>query len=197
MTYTTFPLKEYENTSCVFENFIATFPNFMSNEYCQSLINAFHKNLDSGFGYVHHKDIERNDTVVFASQSKLTSEPRDFLDAFWKKAYKDYAKKYSILDVADKHGIFGVKIQKSELGDGFHNWHFDNCGPENHQRILVFILYLNDVEDGGETEFLYIPKRVKPEAGKLVIFPAGFTHSHRGNPPITNTKYILTGWLEY
>ena len=55
-------------------------------------------------------------------------------------------------------------------------------------------LYLNTIEDGGETEFLYQGKRVKAEQGKLLIWPAGFTHVHRGNPPLKESKYILTSW---
>ena len=59
------------------------------------------------------------------------------------------------------------------------------------------MLYLNDVKEGGETEFLYQHKRYQPKEGTLLIFPAGFTHTHRGNPPISNDKYIVTGWLEF
>jgi hypothetical protein len=59
------------------------------------------------------------------------------------------------------------------------------------------MLYLNDVEDGGETEFLYQRMRVKPKQGTLLIWPAGFTHTHRGNPPLSNNKYVITGWSEF
>jgi hypothetical protein len=58
------------------------------------------------------------------------------------------------------------------------------------------MLYLNDVEEGGETEFLYLKKRIKPQQNRLLIWPAGFTHTHRGNPPLSNNKYIITGWVE-
>ena len=58
------------------------------------------------------------------------------------------------------------------------------------------MIYLNTIEEGGETEFLYLKKREKPVEGKLLIFPAGFTHTHRGNPPLKGDKYILTSWLE-
>jgi hypothetical protein len=64
-------------------------------------------------------------------------------------------------------------------------------------RVLVFTLYLNDVEEGGETEFLYLSKRVQPKTGRMVIWPAGFTHTHRGNPPLKGDKYIITGWVEF
>ena len=58
------------------------------------------------------------------------------------------------------------------------------------------MLYLNSVTEGGETEFLYQKRRIKPQQGRLVIFPAGFTHTHRGNPPLSGDKYILTSWVE-
>jgi len=58
-------------------------------------------------------------------------------------------------------------------------------------------LYLNDVEEGGETEFLYVKRRVSAKKGRFVLWPAGFTHTHRGNPPLSGEKYIMTGWVEF
>ena len=62
------------------------------------------------------------------------------------------------------------------------------------RRFLVWSIFLNDVEEGGELEFLNYPVRVKPKKGSMVLFPPYFTHLHRGNPPISNNKYIATGW---
>jgi len=89
------------------------------------------------------------------------------------------------------------KWQKTEKNQkGFSNWHVEQFIAEAADRCLVWMLYLNDVEAGGSTEFLYQGISVKPEAGRFVLWPAGVTHPHRGNPPYSNTKYILTGWLE-
>ena len=57
------------------------------------------------------------------------------------------------------------------------------------------MVYLNDVDDGGETEFYYQQRALKPKAGQLVIAPAYFTHTHRGLVPRSNDKYILTSWI--
>jgi hypothetical protein len=65
------------------------------------------------------------------------------------------------------------------------------------KRVLVYSIYLNTVEDGGETEFLYQSQRVKPVKGRIVIWPAGFPYVHRGNPPLSGEKYIVTSWISF
>ena len=109
----------------------------------------------------------------------------------------DYTTKYSSLKDYDKHQIYNFKIQRSSPGQGYHYWHSENNRIPYSKRILTFIVYLNDIEEGGETEFLYYKKRVKPETGRIILFPCSFMHTHRGNPPLTKTKYIVTTWVEY
>ena len=70
-------------------------------------------------------------------------------------------------------------------------------GRGSRDRVLAWMLYLNDVDEGGETEFLYQHVRFKPKRGDFLVWPGGFTHTHRGNPPISNDKYICTGWVEW
>lgn len=89
-----------------------------------------------------------------------------------------------------------LNIQKTLPKQGYHLWHCEHNNSGAERRVLATMLYLNDVEDGGETEFLYQSKRYKPTKGTMLIWPAGFTHTHRGNPPLTKEKYIATSWLE-
>ena len=56
------------------------------------------------------------------------------------------------------------------------------------------MIYLNDVEEGGETEFLYQKMRIKPTKNTCLLWPGSFTHLHRGLPPLSGSKFILTGW---
>ena len=86
------------------------------------------------------------------------------------------------------------KIKKIPEGGGFHNWHFEDNNIQNSNRYFVVQIYLNEDFEGGETEFLYFNKRIKPKQGRLVIFPCAFTHTHRGNPPIGGTKYLASTW---
>lgn len=113
------------------------------------------------------------------------------------ECYKEYADTYAALHEAEPHSVYSMRLQKTLVGGGYHHWHFENSSRLNSNRVAVFMFYLNDVEEGGETEFLYLHKRVKPKAGTLLIWPSSYTHTHRGNPPLSNDKYILTGWFEF
>lgn len=95
-----------------------------------------------------------------------------------------------------------TNIQKYEKGKGgYFHWHSENY-PHPHSsdndsmhRVLLWMFYLNDVSEGGETEFFHQNVKIKPKAGTLVIAPSDFTHTHRGSMPISNDKYIFTSWL--
>ena len=98
-----------------------------------------------------------------------------------------------------------VNAQKYEQGTGgYYHYHSeiyptaDRNGQnksESLHRVLLFMYYLNDVATGGETEFYYQKRFIKPQAGRLVIAPAGFTHTHKGHIPLSGDKYILTSWV--
>jgi len=113
-------------------------------------------------------------------------------------AFKHYEKHTGITDAFGiKHLDFTtLKIQKTLPTEGYHVWHVEHgAGFESEPRAAVFSIYLNDVEEGGETEFLHFSKRVKPKTGRIVIWPSSFPYLHRGNPPLSGEKYILTSWL--
>jgi len=93
-----------------------------------------------------------------------------------------------------------INAQKYQQGKGNYGYWHSEIYPETGEnnalhRLLLFIIYLNDVEQGGETDFYYQKKSITPKAGSMVIAPCGFTHTHRGNIPISNDKYVLTSWL--
>ena len=88
------------------------------------------------------------------------------------------------------------KMQKTGKGEGYHVWHSELDQPAS-KRVLAWGLFLNDVEEGGELEFLHQGLRYKPRRGDLVVCPAHFTHLHRGNPPLSGDKYLATGWYQY
>lgn len=96
--------------------------------------------------------------------------------------------------------VGSINVQKYEpRTGGYPHWHSENYpekgGTAALHRVLFLICYLNDVESGGETEFAYQGMKVTPRAGRLLIAPAAFTHTHRGNAPQSSAKYILSSWL--
>lgn len=105
----------------------------------------------------------------------------------------DYLETYSILN-RTKLLFYDVKAKKIPEGGGFHDWHFESSDVISCGRAIVAQLYLNDDFEAGETEFLYMNKRIPPKKGRLLVFPSAYPYTHRGNPPIGGEKYILTTW---
>ena len=89
-----------------------------------------------------------------------------------------------------------LKAQLTRKGEGYHAWHFESSSFFQAKRVLAWSIYLNADYQGGELEFLYFGKRVKLGEGDVVIFPAAFTHTHRGNMVLAGEKLLLTGWYE-
>ena len=126
-------------------------------------------------GKEHWKDVDRG---LFSSLGIAIKEFRETFPYF-KGPFKD----------------MGYAIQRTEPGEHYH-WHIDGGSHEFSQRQLVAVWYLNDVPGpGGETEFLYQDVKIKPEQGKLLLFPPFWTHEHRGVTLEKGIKYIATTWV--
>jgi hypothetical protein len=110
-----------------------------------------------------------------------------------------YCKKYTYMD---SNAFFNIgeryNLQKYPVGGGFKVWHCENDFKSmlNYDRCLVFMTYLNDVEDGG-TSFKYQNIDMPAQKGLTVMWPAYWTHMHKGIVSNTKEKYIATGWLNY
>ena len=196
------------NENLKIENFILEYKNFASDEYCNSVIDYFENMSKSGFAMNriktsnHKKHNVDDNSVVLTGENAIKLNhsqflSSQFLELFWKNAYSIYSTEYSILQEIDDHKIYCMKVQKTNIGEAYHIWHFENTGRFYTDRLMAYTLYLNDVEDGGETEFLYYSKRIKPEKGKLILWPASYPWTHRGNSPLSGSKYIVTGWVEF
>lgn len=190
-----------------FDNFVLEYDDFLAKDYCDYII-EYYDNMRKGGFTSNRIQLENRKSHIISdtniglggesSISVITTQGISsyFIQNFWEKVYSVYEQKYSTLSDHHNMQIYALKLQKTEIGEGYHAWHCENSARGYAGRVLTFIAYLNDVEEGGETEFLYYPKRIKPKAGKIILFPGAFSHTHRGNPPISNEKYILTGWVE-
>jgi hypothetical protein len=95
-----------------------------------------------------------------------------------------------------------VNVQRYARGrGGYHHWHSEVMplpdGGEALHRVLFWQVYLNDVDEGGETELLAQRRLVRPRRGRLLVAPAGFTHAHKGHVPRSGDKLILTTWVMF
>ena len=189
-------------------NFIEVYQNVFDDKFCNEVINFFDQTDKAGFTLNRQdhdgaKKLEKEDEALYLPRTEYplihtTTEIMDtFQDKLWNVAYHQYAHKYGILNELSAHKIFSMKIQKTEPSQGYHTWHCESTCREDAVRLLTWTVYLNDDFEAGETEFLYQQYRYKPNKGDIIIFPAAFTHTHRGNPPIGGVKYIITGWVEY
>lgn len=90
-----------------------------------------------------------------------------------------------------------IGIQRYGPGGGYKIWHFerDNSNDQIARRHLAFMTYLNDVEEGGGTEFFHQKTTIDAERGLTLIWPAEWNFTHRGVVSYTEEKYIITGWF--
>lgn len=199
-------LRENPDLKYEIENFIGEYDNLFSKEYCQKWIKVYDQANEKGFSYnrIEGFNYDPNgisDNAVdikntFFDDHSFKLECKEFIHKVWSVIYPLYLDKFAILNTYEAHKIYNVKIQKTVPSEGYHTWHSENGSRSTCNRLMAFILYLNNVKEGGETEFLYLNKRVKPKTGKFILFPSSYTHTHRGNPPINSEKYIITGWIE-
>ncbi|MDH3527294.1 MAG: 2OG-Fe(II) oxygenase [Gammaproteobacteria bacterium] len=128
-------------------------------------------------GKEHWQDI---DQALFRSLGTAIHEFRETYP-FFKGPFKDS----------------GYAIQRTDPGEYYH-WHIDGGSHEFSQRQLVAVWYLNDVPGpGGTTDFFYQDVQIRPEAGKLLLFPPFWTHEHRGARLEQGVKYIATTWAVF
>lgn len=189
------------------ENFIGIYDGAFSKEFCEETMRHFELQKQNGF-FVTRKEeapkMMKDDIAVYpcASEESVKMYGKELINTFnsvLQQCYDHYSENFSVLQQPNTapHGNLDIKIQKTDISGGYHIWHYESCNQFCTNRLVTWMVYLNDVEEGGETEFLYLAKRVKPKQGTLILWPAGFTHTHRGNPPISNEKYIMTGWLGF
>ena len=103
-----------------------------------------------------------------------------------------------VVETVLRPGAINLQRYTANRG-GYPYWHCElfprDANAETLHRHLLWTIYLNDGFDEGETEFLYQQRKVAPRAGSLLIAPAAFTHTHRGNRPRGGDKYIATSWV--
>ena len=190
------------NNSITNDFYIYSTKNSLSKSLCEEIIDRFEKEDKKRAGITfagENKDIK--DTLDFHLSHNpddwkdidkvLTNELNKALNLYFETINKDI----KIL-VCDNLTDLGFQIQKYNKGVGKYIFHNDHqiYLKDGMDRALTYIWYLNDVEEGGETSF-FNKGKIRPEQGKLVLFPSCWTYPHAGIMPVSSDKYIITGWV--
>jgi hypothetical protein len=190
------------------DDFIETYSDVAPDGFCSHLISEFERLLLIGAGHTRQSNEGapkhlKDDTSILLNvkQHCLSNFEGKLVDVIFfdalQNCFNRYSNYYSILKDCDVRASH-MKMQKTHPTGGYHIFHTEQHKGVQANRAVAYTLYLNSIEEGGETEFLYQKKRVKPVENTLVFFPAGYTHPHRGNPVLGDTaKYIVTGWFYY
>ena len=189
-------------------DFIYTKPQVLSKEVCEKFIKNFETSplVNKGHVFTNGKII---DIPEIKSSSDITFNPSYLYHPIWGDLLKrlvsiieeevnEYTLKFSkgLYNISEFRLDPLFNIQRYHPGEGYHTFHCERgANSKNLSRVLVWMIYLNDAKSG--TRFYHQKKDVRAKSGRLVIWPAAWTHMHSGIIPNINTKYIATGWFSY
>lgn len=172
--------------------------NALEPEICDYLISLFEQFSDK------HERIE-NDSKPnftqfnFTENRNLLTETNEIHNLIIKKVFEYRDLYYEFIDkrvFPEEHAFEQFRIKRyNPGGDDWFDTHVDVTNHESSRRFLSFMWYLNDVEIGGNTVFDGM--MIKPKRGTLVIFPPLWMYPHRGEPPLSGPKYIMSAYLHY
>jgi len=202
------------------DTFIKEYHNAFSNQLCDTLIQILENNIASGDAHAgllgnDKSNIAKKDSVdLDLLPGKTDGTNQQLFENFDTLLYgpaTNYVNSYIISPKGQQNYLLEEhvrqaftllqppKLKRYSCPDqGYHAWHQDyGLLPIQARRVLVAMVYLNDVSEGGETCFFHQNLRIKPEKGKMVIFPPYFTHMHKGMAPKSNDKYICNFYLGF
>jgi len=182
---------------------------FLDNHTIEGVIDYYNDKKSQGKNYGgmvfdHITGEKRIDTEV-KECDEVGVEPSDIDDPrifkyvnSLNQCIKNYEEKYFYVRNCDNYGLkYGFNIQNYPEGGGYKKWHFERGSMGNmSSRLLVFMTYLNDVQFGG-TEFYFQQLQVQAQKGLTLLWPADWTHTHRGVISNTQSKMIATGWFNF
>ncbi len=188
-------LREVAPNSFIFEK-----PGALAPEQCRAMIERFEAATDEQYEGRIGQLAQRDRSVKKSTDLVVSGKPhwKDVDQALFRSlglAIKEFRETFPFFKGPFKD--MGYAIQRTLPGEYYH-WHIDGGSHEFAMRQLVAVWYLNDVPGpGGETEFLYQQVKIRPEEGKLLLFPPFWTHEHRGVTLEAGVKYIATTWVVF
>lgn len=171
---------------------------------CDRLIDYFEAHTErqasgttTGGNNIDNKD--RTDISISPYELNLPGNEifRTYIDSLF-ECYKDYLVQWPFLNEMGQNLEIGAfNFGRYQKGQHFQKVHSERTSLHTLHRILAWMTYLNDADLGGETYFTHYDITIKPRKGLTIIWPAEWTHAHRGNVLLGESKYMLTGWVNF
>lgn len=181
-----------------FESFIGGW--YISENICDEIIDFYDQNthlqkegkVGSNTPRIEKDRKESFDIALHRSHPILKNYMSEL-----QQCLEKYIERYEYCNFSDRFSITEtINIQKYPVGGGFKTFHYERMARSAMSRYLVFMTYLNSVEDGG-TEFLYQKIQTPAKKGLTMIWPTEWTHTHKGIISNTKEKIIITGWYNF
>ena len=184
-------------------------PNFIGSwilndtDMCDEIVNFFESNpAEQGAGAIGGgvDESQKKTTDIPIKPKQLEQEKYKIFNTYINNVvncFNDYKEQWPFLNTIKGMEIGTFNLQKYSPGGHFSAVHTERGSSSTMHRVLAFMTYLNDVEEGGETSFHYYDINVQPKKGKTIIWPAEWTHAHSGGLVKQGCKYIVTGWIQF
>ena len=197
-------MKKLSTVSNKSPNFIGSW-NIENDKLCNEIIKFFEENKSMqrvGITALGYDPKIKQTTDMVIQPSDLKNKKYSLFNSYFnllKDCFLDYRNQYPFLNhkFFNRTHIGNFNVQKYNSGDHFSQLHSERVSLDSLHRLFAWMTYLNNVDDGGTTNFEYYDIKVKPEIGKTLIWPAEWTHAHTGSILKSGTKYIITGWIQF
>ena len=191
------------------DRYIKIYDDVIDADSCNMLIGKFEAAEEDQYENV--RQAERDKAIAFTQINLVNNEDWASVQNGMLEVFQDYILAY----INDCHiqpkqwpTVYGYEAirMKRYLNNNYDRFdpHVDVKNYETSRRFLAFFIYLNDVDEGGETEFIninkpgtYIPLKITPRRGRLLMFPPLWMYYHAGLKPVSNNKYLIHSYCHY
>lgn len=191
-------MKELKPNSFIFA-FDGALPDFLCDDMVERFEQHRHEQYEGRVGSEvgENMSLKKTTDLVVSGKAHWNDVDNNLFRSLG-LAIRGFQKEYEFFANMQQFKDMGYNLQRYQPGEYYH-WHVDADNPQLANRQLVALWYLNDVEvgQGGETEFIHQGIKVKPEKGKLILFPPFWTHQHRAVTLQEGAKYIATTWITF
>ena len=178
--------------------------NIKNDNLCKEIIKFFDENKGlqkKGTTALGTNYTNKKTTDISINPNELKNDKYKCFNSYIDELYKcfiDYQLQWPFLKSMVKNVDIGsFNVQKYSKGDHFSQIHTERASLKSSNRLFAWMTYLDNVEDGGTTNFLHYGIKIKPEIGKTLIWPAEWTHAHSGEILGNGEKHIITGWMNF